>query len=127
MSSTHEPVYWDCVGHTLANPGGVGVASTYSITFPQGTTMWRIINGSATHSPEVAGTLATITTAPNPIPIPEVVEGSTWNVYTGSGQTVFIRNRHNGQTINISIMWERIGRQPAMDAGAPVISANLTP
>jgi len=127
MSSSHEPIYWDTAAFTLADPGAPGAVTTYSLGFPQGTTRWRIFNLSTTHNPEVAGTFATIQLANGPLGIPTLVAGSTWNMLDGTAQGVFIRNRNNGQTIATSIMWERVGRQPDMDAGVVTISANLTP
>jgi|2_EtaG_2_1085320.scaffolds.fasta_scaffold02513_10 hypothetical protein len=122
MSSSHQPIYWDTAAHVLADPGAPGAASTYSITFPLGTTRFRIVNGHATHGAEIAGTLATITAVSGSMPLPPNIE------YTCAGHAIFIRNRNNGQAIPIAVIWERIGRVPDnMNAGVATISSNLTP
>ena len=133
MSSSHEPIYWDTTQHTLAAPLGPATQTTYSLSFPQGTTRWQIINLDAVVSPEIAGTLATITTALGPagvppLTLPSATRGaSTWNVAGGAGSVVFIRNRNPG-TVLVQISWERVGRQPnGMDPGTVTISGDITP
>ena len=127
MSSSHEAVYWDSALHTLAGTGGAVTVTTYHIRFPQGTTKWRLINSSATISPEIAGSLATIALAGGPIPIPVAAAASTANVFDGSGQDLYVRNR-TATPVVVMLYWERPGRLPSgMDAGTPTISGNLTP
>ncbi len=128
MSSTHEPVYWDAAQHQLAVPVGPATQTTYQISFPPGTFKWQLFNMETIvgRSPEIAGTLATITAASGSYGVPTVVSGSTWNVATGGGQTVFVRNR-TPNTLNIQLVWMRYGRMPEMDAGSVVISADITP
>jgi len=133
MSSSHEPIYWDTTQHTLAVPVGPATQTTYSYNFPQGTTRWRLINLDQTDSPEIGGTLATVTAATGsygvpPLALPSATRAaSTWNSVEGAGQTVFIRNRNAG-TVTVQLFWERIGRQPnGMVPGTVDISGDITP
>ena len=104
MSSSHQPIYWDSLGQSLAP------TTAYGVDLPVGTTDWTVVNMSA-GTIIVAATAATIATGvTNSIPV------LTGTSLSGKGQQLFVGNLTGG-ALAATVVWHRPGRQPDMDAG----------
>ena len=110
MSSSHEPVYWDSLGHTLL------AATGYNVSLPIGTTDWAVINisGGTLYAAGSGATLATGATSSVPIP--------TATSFEGKGQSLFVGNL-TGAGLAVVVAWRRPGRQPDMNAGTATFTA----
>ena len=109
MSSSHETIYWDSLGQSLA------AGTAYSVALPIGTTEWTVINTS-NGTIGIAGTAASIAVAANVVPIP------TATALSGKGQQLFVGNATGG-ALTVVVTWGRAGRQPSMDAGTASFTA----
>lgn len=104
MASSHEIIYWDSLGQSLA------ATTAYRVDLPVGTTEWAVYNTSA-GTVGVAGTAATIASAADLVPLltasPPI---------TGKGGSLFVGNATGGP-LTVVVRWSRPGRQPTNDAG----------
>ena len=103
MSSSHQPIFWDSLGQTLA------AGAAYRVNLPIGTTEWRVVNTSG-GTIGVAGTAASIATAANVVPCPSATS------LVGQGQSLFLANGTGGGLTVVGV-WARAGRQPDPGAG----------